>query len=189
MSCCRDAQIYAESEPAKYFYKVVSGGVRTFKVLIDGRRQVAGFYLENETFGVEADGDHGFSAEAIVDTKFIATKRSLIEVLASEDEQIARELRGLLGGELKRARDHALLLVKRAPERLASFLVSLLDRIQTRDEVELPMSRRDIADHLGLTIETVSRTLAILESLSAIDLQETRRIIVRDRAILHRLGE
>ena len=143
-------------------------GLLRFSLTAAGRSH--GFYLENETFGVEADGEYGFSAEAIVDTKFIATKRSPIEVLASEDEQIARELRALLGGELRRARDHALLLVKRAPERLATFLVDLSERIQSGDEVELPMSRRDIADHLGLTIETVSRTLAILESLSAIDL-------------------
>jgi CRP/FNR family nitrogen fixation transcriptional regulator len=89
--------------------------------------------------------------------------------------------------ELRLAQNHLFLLIKTAPERVASFLLEMAERIQCNKEVELPMSRRDIADYLGLTIETVSRTLTQLEKQSAIALLTSRRIILRKRIALRRL--
>jgi CRP/FNR family transcriptional regulator, nitrogen fixation regulation protein len=175
----RNEEIYSESEPADHLYKVVSGIVRTCKVLIDGRRKIGAFYLPSDTFGLEIGEERTFSAEAVVDTKVLAVKRSVVGSL---------ELWTLMGCELQRAQDHLLLLVKTAPERMASFLLEMAARIQSSDEVELAMSRQDIADYLGLTIETISRTLTQLESQSAIALPTCKRIVLRNRAALKRLS-
>jgi CRP/FNR family transcriptional regulator, nitrogen fixation regulation protein len=90
--------------------------------------------------------------------------------------------------ELQLAQNHLLLLAKTARERVASFLLEMAERIPSSDEVELPMSRQDVADYLGLTIETVSRMLTRLETASAIALPTTKRIVLRNRAALRRLN-
>ena len=89
--------------------------------------------------------------------------------------------------ELQQTQEHLLLLIKTAPERVATFLLEMAARVRSSDEVELPMSRRDVADHLGLTIETVSRTLTQLENQSVIALPTAKRIVLRNRAVLKRL--
>ena len=81
-----------------------------------------------------------------------------------------------------------LLLIKTAQERVAGFLLEMAERAAAGNEVDLPMSRQDIADYLGLTIETVSRTLTLLENAAAIELPTSRRIVLRDRAALRRLN-
>jgi CRP/FNR family nitrogen fixation transcriptional regulator len=93
----------------------------------------------------------------------------------------------LTGRELHRVQNHVLLLIKTAPERVASFLLEMAERIPCSGEVELPMSRRDIADYLGLTIETVSRMLTHLENASAIALPTSKRIVLRNHAVLKQL--
>jgi CRP/FNR family transcriptional regulator, nitrogen fixation regulation protein len=187
MSFSRNAEIYGEKEPAEYIYKVISGAVRTYKVLIDGRRQVGGFYLPGDMFGLETGEEHTFSAEAVVDAKVLVIKRSVVVSLAAWDSEVARGLWNLTGHELRRTQNHILLLIKSAPERVASFLLEMAGRLPSGDEVELPMSRQDIADYLGLTIETVSRMLTRLESTSAIALPTCKRIVLRNRAVLERL--
>src|SRR5829696_5311422 len=92
------------------------------------------------------------------------------------------------GRELQRMQDHILLLIKTAQERVAGFLLEMAGRIKSTTEVELPMSRQDIADYLGLTIETVSRTLTILENSATIALPSSRRIVLRNPAALRRLN-
>jgi CRP/FNR family nitrogen fixation transcriptional regulator len=94
----------------------------------------------------------------------------------------------LTSRELQRSQNHVLLLAKRAPERVASFLLEMAERIQSDHEVELPMSRQDIADYLGLTIETVSRTLTHLAGVSAIALPTSKRIVLRNHGVLKRLN-
>ena len=78
MPFARNAEIYGENEPADYLYKVVSGTVRTYKVLIDGRRQIGAFYLPGDIFGLETGDEHTFSAEAITDCKIMVIKRSAV---------------------------------------------------------------------------------------------------------------
>jgi CRP/FNR family transcriptional regulator, nitrogen fixation regulation protein len=188
MSFTRNAEIYGETEPADYLYKVVSGTVRTYKVLGDGRRQIGGFHLPGDIFGLEAGEEHSFSAEAITDCKVLVIKRSALFALAGRDPGVARQLWTLTGGELRRVQDHILLLIKSARERVAAFLLEMAERGPAGNAVELPMSRQDIADYLGLTIETVSRTLTILEHASTIELSSSRRIVLRNRTALNRLN-
>ena len=188
MSFARNAEIYGENEPAEYLYKLVSGTVRTSKILNDGRRQIGEFYLPGDLFGHEVGSEHSFSAEAITDVKVIVIKRSAVEALAARDNDVARQLWAMTGRELQRMQEHILLLIKSAQERVAGFLLEMAERIKSTNEVELPMSRQDIADYLGLTIETVSRTLTILENSAAIQLSTSRRIVLRNRAALRRLG-
>jgi CRP/FNR family transcriptional regulator, nitrogen fixation regulation protein len=188
MSYSRNAEIFGENEPADYLYQVVSGGVRTYKILTDGRRQVGGFYLPGDIFGLEFTDEHSLSAEAIADTKVLVVKRSALNALSSRNASIAQDLFALTGRELRRAQDHILLLIKSAQERVASFLLEMSERVAGSNAIELPMSRQDIADYLGLTIETVSRTLTSLETCAAIEVPTSRRILLRNRSALNRLN-
>lgn len=188
MPFARNTEIYGENEPAEYLYKVVSGSVRTYKVLNDGRRQIGAFYLAGDVFGLEVGEEHTFSAEAIVDSKVLVIKRSMVVGLAARQTDVAHQLWTMTAGELLRVQDHILLLIKTAQERVAGFLLEMAARGTAGNEIDLPMSRQDIADYLGLTIETVSRTLTQLENSAAISVPTSRRIVLRNRAALNRLN-
>jgi CRP/FNR family transcriptional regulator, nitrogen fixation regulation protein len=188
MSFPRNTEIFGENEPADYVYRVISGSVRTYKILSDGRRQVGGFYLPGDIFGLEFVDEHTFSAEAISDAKVVVVKRSALNALADRDAAVGRELFAITGRELRRVQDRVLLLVKSAQERVAGFLLEMAERACAGNTVELPMSRQDIADYLGLTIETVSRTLTSLEGAAAIEVPSSRRIVLRNRPALNRLN-
>jgi CRP-like cAMP-binding protein len=184
----RNTEIFGENEPAGYVYKVVAGAVRTYKVLADGRRQIGAFYLPGDIFGLEAKDTHTFSSEAITDTKILVVKRSALMALAASENEVARQLWSTMGQELRRVQEHTLVLIKTAKERVVSFLLEMIERIPGGSQLELPMTRQDIADYLGLTMETVSRTLADLENSSTIELASARRIVLRDRGALGRLN-
>jgi CRP/FNR family transcriptional regulator, nitrogen fixation regulation protein len=188
MPFARNTEIYGENEPAEYLYKVISGTVRTYKVLNDGRRQIGAFYLPGDMFGLEVGDAHTFSAEAIVDSKVMVIKRSSVISLAARENDVARQLWTVTAGELQRVQDHIMLLIKTAQERVAGFLLEMAKRAPAGNEIDLPMSRQDIADYLGLTIETVSRTLTQLENSAAIAVPSSRRIVLRNRAALNRLN-
>jgi CRP-like cAMP-binding protein len=188
MSYPRNVEIFGENEPAEYVYKVISGSVRTYKILSDGRRQICGFYLPGDCFGLQFSEEHTISAEAITDAKVLVVKRSTLTALADRDATVGRELFALTSRELRRAQEQVLLLVKSAQERVASFLVEMSERAAAGDAIELPMSRQDIADYLGLTIETVSRTLTSLEGCAAIELPTSRCIVLRNRSALNRMN-
>jgi len=184
----RNAEIFGENEPADYVYKVVAGAVRTYKVLADGRRQIRAFYLPGDVFGLEANDTHTFSAEAIGDAKILVVKRSALMALATRENQVACELWSMTGQELRRVQDHILVLIKNAKERVVGFLLEMAERVPSGNHIDLPMSRQDIGDYLGLTMETVSRTLADLESGASIELASARRIVLHDRGALGRLN-
>jgi CRP/FNR family transcriptional regulator, nitrogen fixation regulation protein len=188
MSFGRNAEIYGEGEPADYLYKVVSGTVRTYKVLADGRRQIGAFYMAGDVFGLEMGDEHAFSAEAISDARVLVIKRSALVALAERDNEVARQLWALTGRELSKVQDHIMLLIKTAQERVVGFLLEMAERATNNGALELPMSRQDIADYLGLTIETVSRTLTTLENAAAIELPTSRRIVLSNRSALNRLS-
>jgi len=188
MSYPRNTEIFGDNEPADYLYKIVSGSVRTYKILSDGRRQVGDFYLPGDIFGLEFADEHTLSAEAITDTKVLVIKRNALNALAGRDASVARQLFALTGRELGRVQAHVLLLIKSAQERVASFLLEMAQRVPAGNSIELPMSRQDIADYLGLTIETVSRTLTTLESTAAIAVPTSRRIVLRNLGALNRLN-
>ncbi len=182
MSFAVNGTIYGESETAEYVYEVAHGAVRTVKILSDGRRQIEGFYFAGDIFGLEDGDEHPFSAEAIVDSEIRVIRRSALIHLAGHDRELAQQLLIATAHEMARVRNHALMLIKTAEERLGSFLLEMAERISIGNLIELPMSRQDIADYLGVTIETVSRMFTILVSRSAIRLPNSRAVVLRDRS-------
>ena len=180
MSFGRNAEIFAEGEAAGYVYKVVSGVVRISKLLPDGRRQISAFHLPGDMFGFEIDDLHHASAEAVVPVKVVAFKwQSLLSAGASTS--MVRELltRTMIG--LRHTQDHLLLLGrKNALERLAAFLLEMAGRSGSREVLDLAMPRHDIADYLGLTLETVSRMFAELKEMGQIKLELARRVHLLD---------
>jgi len=134
----RNSEIYGENEPAEYLYKVISGTVRTYKVLADGRRQIGSFYLAGDLFGLESGDEHSFSAEAITACKVLVIKRSALLALAARDNDVAQQLWTSTGRELRRVQEHILLLIKTAQERVVGFLLEMADRVQMGNSVELP---------------------------------------------------
>ena len=188
MPFARNEEVYGESEPAEFIYQVISGAVRTYKVLNDGRRQICAFHLPGDVFGLEAGDEHSFSAEAVSPSSIRVIKRSTVTALAAKDPATSRQLWNLTACELQKMQDHVMLLIKNAQERVASFLLQMAKRMPAANEIELPMSRQDIADYLGLTIETVSRTLTQLETQATIALPSSRHIVLRNLGLLNRLN-
>jgi CRP/FNR family nitrogen fixation transcriptional regulator len=188
MRFARNAEIYGEDEPAEFLYQVVSGAVRTYRMLDDGRRQVIAFYLPGDIFGVEAGEVHLSSAEAVGESQIVVVKRSALLARAEHEKDLAKQLWTLTVRELRRVQEHSLVLIKNAEERVAGFLLEMAGRSDGGAAIELQMSRQDIADYLGLTIETVSRTFTQLVQSGVIVLETSRRIMFRNRAALSRLN-
>ena len=184
----KDEEVFGEGDRVTHFYKVVSGAIRTSKLLSDGRRQIDAFHLPGDIFGIEAGDEHRFSAEAVGDAVVVAYRRCSLETLASQEGGFAQQVVSAMMRSLERAQDHMLLLGRKsASEKIATFLLDLAKRLG-EDQVDLPMSRTDIADHLGLTIETVSRTLTQLERQQVIEVPTHRRtIVLKNKAALLRL--
>jgi CRP/FNR family nitrogen fixation transcriptional regulator len=153
--------------------------VRSHKLLSDGRRQIGAFHLPGDVFGLESGGTHRLTAEAIVDTQTLIFDRRAVEYFALREIEVARELWKLAARDLDHAVDHLLLLGRKtALERVADFLLEMDARMRPSGAIGLPMLRRDIADYLGLTFETVSRTIARLEADGAVELIAARQIKV-----------
>ncbi|WP_342643957.1 helix-turn-helix domain-containing protein [Rhodoligotrophos ferricapiens] len=185
----RNGEIYGEEEPTGYLYRVSSGAVRICRLLSDGRRQISGFYLPGDVFGLEADDTHRFSAEAVVASVITVTSLGAVLRQAERDGELGRQLWNVTANHLARAHEHMLLLGRKsASERLATFLMDMRRRSGTSGTIELPMSRNDIADYLGLTIETVSRTFSQLELDGLIALPSSRRVVVCDVSALEDLA-
>lgn len=184
----RNAEIFGADEPADHVYKVLSGTVRTVRFSADGRRQIMAFHMPGDVFGLERGADHEFTAESVTDCELLAIKRSVIQRAAAEHLDAAQALLQIAANQLDRAQEHVLLLGRKgAGERVAGFLLSLADRFTAKGELDLPMSRLDIADYLALTIETVSRAFTQMERDHAIGLPNSRHVVVRDRGALELL--
>src|SRR4051794_26321065 len=185
----REEEIYGEGEEADFVYKIVSGAVRTCKLIGDGRRQINGFYLPGDLFGFERADMHRLTAEAIMDTKVITFRRRQLERLATSNVDVACQLWSMTAKSLQHAEAHMLLLGRRtALERVATFLMEMDSRLGHTGSIELSMSRRDIADYLGLTLETVSRSMSQLQSQRAVTLAGARRLVL-DRGMMKTLVE
>ncbi len=185
----QDEEIYGEEEEAEFVYKVVCGAVRTYKLLDDGRRQIGAFHLPGDIFGFESSSTHRLSAEAISDATVLVFRRCALESLAMRNVAVARSLWALTARSLDHAEDHMLLLGRKtAAERVAAFLLEMDARMQSAGAISLPMVRRDIADYLGLTLETVSRILSHLKAEGTVELSTARQITVQRRAKLRALA-
>ena len=183
----RGTEIYGQAEPAEYIYQVVEGAVRSHKLLFDGRRQIGAFHLSGDIFGLENGAKHRFTAEAIVDTKVRLMKRCSLEHVAESDAKVALGLLNMTTSNLQHAEDHMLLLGrKNSLERVAAFLLEMDRRLTAAGVMALPMCRRDIADYLGLTLETVSRVLSRLHGKGLLGFlgQTHRQIMLLDRTRL-----
>lgn len=186
-----EAEIFAEGDRAGSFYKVVSGVVRTYRLLADGRRQIDAFHLPGDIFGLEAGTEHRFNAEAVTEARLDVHRREP-RALAGDEGALAREIVASMMKALERAQEHMMLLGRKsARERIATFLLTMARRMACGGTaMELPMSRTDMADHLGLTVESVSRAVTQLERDGLIALPPNRRLVVlRDVEALAHLAE
>jgi CRP-like cAMP-binding protein len=180
----RNEEVFGEGEPAEFVYKLITGAVRTCRLISDGRRQVSAFHFPGDVFGLELGRTHRFTAEAITGSRVALIRRSVLERAADRDEAVARQLWALALHELEDLQDHALLLGhKKATERVAAFLLKLARRGPSL-ALTLPMSRNDIADHLGLSLETVSRTFNQFVREDFISLAGARNVTLRDLTAL-----
>jgi CRP/FNR family nitrogen fixation transcriptional regulator len=180
----KGAEIFGEKEPADYVYQVASGAVRSYKLLSDGRRQIGAFHLVGDIFGLEIGTEHRFTAEAIIDTTVRLLKRRSLELVAGSNVTVARNLLSMTTNNLRHAEDHMLLLGRKTSlERVAAFLIEMDRRSTAAGILALPMCRRDIADYLGLTLETVSRALSRLHDLRILGFvgNNQRQIVLLDR--------
>jgi CRP/FNR family nitrogen fixation transcriptional regulator len=186
----KDEEIYGESEPADCIYEVMRGAVRSYKLLSDGRRQICAFHLPNDIFGLENGDNYRFTAEAIVETAARVVRRHSLEYVATTDARVARDLLNMTAKNLLHAENHMLLLGRKTSlERVAAFLLEMDHRLTGTGMIALPMCRRDIADYLGLTLETVSRALSYLRDQGILEFSETsqREIVLHNRQQLQRL--
>lgn len=181
MHFSQDSTLYEEGDDATCYYRVVSGLVRTCRFSQDGRRHIDAFYKPGDVFGFEPGATYRFTAEAVTDCTVIPCRRR------GAEEPEVQYLYSCAMEHLARAQAHAQLLGRGgAAQRMAGFLLEISVHKQA-GVLELPMTRQDIADYLGLTIETVSRTLAQLQKLRAIRLLAARRIEITSRATLQEL--
>jgi CRP/FNR family nitrogen fixation transcriptional regulator len=184
-----EQEIYGEGDEAQSVYQVVTGVVRTCKFLDDGRRQIDAFYVAGDLFGIEPGGDYRLSAEAVGEVTLVCYRRGSLQKLASQDAAVLPALFAFALQEMARAQDHAHLLGRKgAMEKVASFLVAWAKRHPAGNNITLAMTRQDMADYLGLTIETVSRSLSQLERDKVIELSTARQLRVKDRAALRLLA-
>ncbi len=189
MHFAADHQVYAEGDEARYFYKVVSGVVRTCRFLRDGRRQIDAFHQAGDVFGFEAGADHGVAAEAVTEASVIAYRRRGLETIVSQGDRLSHWFFSHALTRMASTREHSLLLGRAsAAQKIAAFLEETAQRAGGGGVIELVMSRQDIADYLGLTIETVSRTLSQLDRDGVIGLPSARRVVVKDRRALQALN-
>jgi CRP/FNR family nitrogen fixation transcriptional regulator len=182
-------EICAEGDDTDTFYKLVSGVVRVCKFLSDGRRQIEAFHVAGEIFGLELGEERLLSAEAVTGCSLIVYRRRSVEQQAKTDQAISNQLFQHAMQSLAQAQGHSLLLGRRgAAEKVAAFLLEWTAKAGQGDSLHLVMSRQDIADYLGLTIETVSRSMSQFERDGVITLSGARQVRVLSRNALQALA-
>ncbi|HJW41868.1 MAG TPA: helix-turn-helix domain-containing protein [Rhizomicrobium sp.] len=188
----RNATIFSEGGAADHAYKIVSGAVRLSKMMSDGRRQIAEFALPGDFIGINWLDEHAMTAEALNDATLVAYGRGRLERLGDENREVRAELFANLRHDLWAAQNHLVILGRQsALERVAGFLLQLLARSESEDgnRIGIPMTRQDIADYLGLTIETVCRMLTKLKTSGSIGIPDRHTITVRNTAALKRAAQ
>jgi CRP/FNR family transcriptional regulator len=181
-----------EGDRAANVYSLTAGLLRLSKLLPDGRRQIAGFLFPGDFLGITMEEEHAFTAEAIAPSVLCRFQRRQFDAFVARHPELERRLYALAAHELAAARQQLVLLGRKtATERVASFLLMLASRCPARgcDEIELPMSRTDIGDYLGLRIETVSREISGLKAARVIQLTSRQAFRLVDRTRLQQLAE
>ena len=193
VSYARGKTIIEEGNPAEYVYKVVTGALRKIRLLADGRRHINSFLMPGDFFGFAEGRDYSHTVEAVADVTLVRYARRGFDAVLENDPRASRHFLGLVSRTLSATQDHLLLLGRKsALERMATFLLALSDRRaaghKDGTELDLPMNRSDVADYLGLTIETVSRLITRLRSLRVIDTPDAHRIVILKRDALEDLS-
>lgn len=186
--------VFVDGDPAKHIYRIEAGAVSLFKILADGRRQILGFAYAGDFIGLGLQGEHIMNAQAIKATKVRSMPLAALHRIAAHDPTLSFKLYQTVAQELASTRDLLMTTGHRsASERVASFLVALSRRNRESsaraDIIDLPMTRADIADFLGLTIETVSRTFSKMKSRRLIDLPRSACVHLLDIDELERIAE
>ena len=180
-------------EPRQHVYTITAGALRLVRTLADGRRQISGFVLPGDFLGLSGSDHHRYDIEAIADSRVCRVGVAQMRELRLRYAHLERKLLQRACQELDAAQDSALALGRmQPPEKLADFILRLADR-QARHQhngnrVALPMGRGDIADHLGLTMETVSRTFTKLRQSGLIALPHLSVVEILDRDGLESLA-
>jgi len=190
--CTRNETIFNEGDEATYCYKVISGAVRLCKHMTDGRRQIADFLLAGEFFGFLQFGGYKFTAEAVGEVVLMCYPQRQLERLSASMPSMRGRLLTLVSQRLLDMQDHLVMLGRQtAKERVASFLLLIADRSDAEEGLsfELPMGRQDIADYLGLTIETVCRELTDLKRSKSIGIPSANQIVINDMEELRDLAD
>jgi CRP/FNR family transcriptional regulator len=186
--------IFDEADPAEYVFNITEGAVKVYKLLGDGRRQITGFLFAGDFLGLIHNEAYAYSAEALVPTRLCRFPRQRLEALLVEIPHLEQRLLAMASHELAAAQDQMVLLGRKsARERVVSFILMLSNSAMRHgrpgDPVFLPMSRSDIADYLGLTTETVSRTVTFLKKQGLIELLDERRVRLPRMSALREIAE
>jgi CRP/FNR family transcriptional regulator len=186
--------VFVDGDPANHVYRIETGAVSLFKILPDGRRQILGFAYPGDLIGLGCQGEHIMNAQAIKPTRVRSMPASALYQLAFQDPNLSFKLYQTVANDLAATRDLLMTTGHRsARERIAAFLLAMAQRNkrngEPEEEIDLPMTRADIADFVGLTIETVSRTLTKFKLAGLIDLPQSARVHLRDIETLQALAE
>jgi CRP-like cAMP-binding protein len=184
----RGEEICGQGRPVEYWYLVISGVARRCAIRPDGRRQIVDLLLPGDFCGFAIGEEWDVTVEAVAEGTVVAAyPRRRIEALADSDPKIAREIRQIAFSALSRLQAQLLILGRiTALEKVGSFILEMAARQSDggADQVALPVSRYDIADYLGVSVETVSRSLSDLKQRGAIKLMGTRKVSIVDRDVL-----
>jgi CRP/FNR family transcriptional regulator, anaerobic regulatory protein len=162
--------IIDEGEPAEFLFNVTGGTVRLYKLLPDGRRQITGFLCNGDFMGIAVNQNYAYSAEAVDRVKVCRFARNRLETLLDKYPHLEKRMLGMASNELIQAQEQMEVGGKASP-------------------VALPMSRTDIADYLGLTTETVSRTFSQLKRDHAIRIEEGGMVSLPDVHSLQQVAD
>lgn len=175
--------IFGQGDRADMVFRLLKGSAVSYRLLRDGRRQVTEFHVAGDFLGLEAGMEYRTTAEALSSATVARVRRTDLAQLAATNSGLASALWQMSVRAFQRSEDHAMILTRQgASERVATFLLDYADRLGAVDAFDLPMTRQDIADHLGLTIHTVSRTLSQLQHQGLIEARSSRqaRLLRRD---------
>jgi CRP/FNR family transcriptional regulator len=186
--------LFREGDPGQAVFTIISGAVKVYKLMPDGRRQITGFFFRGDMFGFCVDDLYAYTAEAITPVRACRLPMARLRALSDTAPEVQARIMTRMTQKLASFHDHVLLLGRKtARERVATFLLNLSDRALRRGEqpspLALPMGRADIADHIGLTVETVSRAMTWFRREEVLDLPSPSQVAIRRPERLRAIAE
>jgi len=186
--------LFREGDPGQAVFTLVQGAVKVYKLMPDGRRQITGFFFRGDMFGFCRDEHYAYSAEAVTPVGVCRLPMARLHSLAATAPEVQARIMARMTEKLAYFHDHVLLLGRKtARERVATFLLNLSDRARRRGDPDspltLPMGRADIADHIGLTVETVSRAMTWFRREGILDLPSPTRVALRRPETLRSIAD